>query len=70
MNSEEFGLLMQQRRKEISLNQEDLSEMTGISSKTIYAIENGKANTSLHNIQKVAEVLGLEIIIQIKKKTE
>jgi DNA-binding XRE family transcriptional regulator len=70
MNIEEIGFSIQQRRKEIALKQEDLSEMTGISSKTIYAIENGKGNTSLHNIQKIAGVLGLEIIIQIKKKTE
>jgi len=70
MNKTEIGHIIQKRRDSLSLKQEDLSEMTGITSKTIYLIENGKGNPSIDTLQKLLEVLGLEIVIDIKKMGE
>lgn len=70
MHSNELGHIMQQRREELSLKQEDLAEMTGISSKTIYLIESGTGNPSINTLQKITEVLGLEIVVQIRKVEE
>jgi DNA-binding XRE family transcriptional regulator len=66
MNNEEIGILIQERRIKLVLRQEDLSEMIGISTKTIQNIENGEANPSLSILQKLSAVLGLELIMKIK----
>lgn len=66
----EIGDIIQKRRNALSLKQEDLSEMTGITSKTIYLIESGKGNPSLDTLQKLLEVLGMDLLIDIKKLTE
>ncbi|CAN5272590.1 hypothetical protein BH11BAC5_BH11BAC5_21650 [soil metagenome] len=67
MKNIEIGKLIQARRNALSLKQEDLSEMTGITSKTIYLIESGKGNPSLDTLKKMLDVLGLDIVIEIKK---
>ncbi|MCX6207825.1 MAG: helix-turn-helix domain-containing protein [Bacteroidetes bacterium] len=66
MNQVEIGQLIQQRRIGLSLKQEDLAEMTGITTKTIYSIENGKGNPSISSFSKLFEVLGLEMMVQVK----
>jgi transcriptional regulator with XRE-family HTH domain len=70
MTNEEIGILIQERRLKLALKQEDVSEMIGISTKTIQNIENGKANPSLSTLQKLSEILGLALIIQIKTAIE
>jgi len=67
MNKEQIGNVIQIRREKLSLKQEDLSEMTGLATKTIYLIENGIGNPSLSTLKKILEVLGLEITVDIKK---
>lgn len=63
----EIGEIIKKRRDCLSIKQEDLSEMTGITSKTIYLIENGKGNPSFDTLNKLLDVLGFEISINIKK---
>ncbi len=67
MNKIEIGEIIQKRRDSLSIKQEDLSEMTGITSKTIYLIENGKGNPSFDTLNKLLDILGFEISIDIKK---
>ena len=67
MNKNEIGAIVQRRREALSLKQEDLAEMGQVTPKTIYLIENGKGNPSLETLQKILDVLGLEILIQIKQ---
>jgi len=63
-------MLIAQRRDVLLLKQDDVAEMTGISSKTIYLIENGKGNPSFQTLQKILGVLGLEIFVDLKKINE
>lgn len=70
MNKIEIGHIIQNRRNSLLIRQEDLSEMTGITSKTIYLIESGKGNPSVDTLNKLLDVLGLEIAIDIKKLAE
>ena len=70
MNIEELGERIKDRRESLSLNQEDLGEMSGVTSKTIYLIESGKGNPSFNTIQKLLQVLGLEILIKVKSMEE
>ena len=67
MDKAHIGNAIKIRREKLSLKQEDLSEMTGLTTKTIYLIENGKGNPSLSTLKKLLEVLGLEITVDIKK---
>lgn len=52
----------------MNITQEDLSDMSGVGLRTIIKIETGKGNPSLEVLGKIAEVLGMEITLQIKNK--
>ena len=70
MTKLEIGQIIQKRRDSLSLNQGDLAEMTGITSKTIYLVENGKGNPAVDTLKKILDVLGLDLFIDIKKTGE
>jgi transcriptional regulator with XRE-family HTH domain len=63
----QIGQLITKRREFLKLRQEDLSEMSGIAIKTIHLIEKGSGNPSMATIEKIAIVLGLELMLQIRK---
>lgn len=67
MNVNEIGVIIAARREYLSLNQQDVAEMAGITARTIYMVESGKGNPSLQTLQKIMAVLGLELIIGIKQ---
>lgn len=70
MEISEIGKYLQERRTKLQIRQEDLAELTGLTAKTIYLLENGKGNASLSTLEKITAVLGLEINLQIKKTIE
>jgi DNA-binding XRE family transcriptional regulator len=41
--------------------------MSGIAIKTIHLIEKGSGNPSIATIEKIGDILGLELILQIRK---
>ncbi len=55
------------RRKELDITQLHLSELSDISVNTIYKLERAQGNPSLEIIQKLMDVLGLELNIEVKK---
>jgi transcriptional regulator with XRE-family HTH domain len=59
--------IIKERRKFLKLRQEDIAEITGIAIKTIQLLEQGKGNPSVSTLQKIADVLGMEIRMQIKQ---
>lgn len=67
MTSEEIGQSLKFRREFLQLRQEDLAEMSGIAMKTIHLIETGSGNPSLATLGKLMTILGMELILQIKK---
>jgi DNA-binding XRE family transcriptional regulator len=70
MYTVEIGKQLQERRSKLQIRQEDLAELTGLTTKTIYLIENGLGNPSLSTLVKIITVLGLEINLQLKKTIE
>ena len=66
MNIKEIGIEIKRRRKYLSLTQEDLAEITGISRRSLQYIEKGEMNPSIEQLEKILEALGLEIIIRTK----
>lgn len=50
------------------ISQLDLAEMAGISLNTVYKIERGLANPTVAVLNKITEILGMEIILDVKKQ--
>jgi y4mF family transcriptional regulator len=67
MTSEEIGKQVKARRKVLRITQPDLAEMAGISINTLYKIERGQANPTIQILNKIADILGLEIKTEVKK---
>lgn len=70
MEANEMGQIIAKRRGELRLDQLDLAEMAGITVKTLYLIEKGTGNPSLNTLNKVLNLLGLTIKVEIKKTNE
>jgi y4mF family transcriptional regulator len=66
INLVDIGKIVQERRNELGLKQQDLAEMADVTIKSIYTIENNKGNPTIDVLSKVFNVLGLEIKVQIK----
>ena len=62
-----LGKSLKFRREFLNLRQEDLAEMSGITTRTIHLIESGTGNPSLETLEKLVGVLGMEFSLQIKK---
>ena len=56
-----IGKQLSERRKKLGLSQQDLAEISGVSLRTINAIENDASNPSIDVVSKIAEPLGLVI---------
>lgn len=57
---------MKERRKTLSLSQNDLAEMADLSLATIKGIERGKGNPSITTVSKIMNILGMEIIYRVR----
>ena len=53
-----YGNLIKERRTLLGLTQQDLSDYTGI--------EAQQGNPSLNTLERIAEILGLEIVMKVK----
>lgn len=51
----------------LDISQLDLAEMSGVGIATVKSIECGKANPSIQTVEKLAEVLGLELSLTLRK---
>lgn len=63
MNLKEIGLVLKNRRKELKLTQQEVSDLAEVNINTLVAIERGSGNPLLKSIIEVAGVLGMEIIL-------
>ena len=65
-----YGKLIKERRTLLGMTQQDLSDYTELSLRIIKSIESEKGNPSLKTLEKITEVLGLELIMRVKIKNE
>jgi len=63
----DIGPIIKERRTRLKLSQQDLAEFAEVGIATIKDIERGKGNPSLQTLQKILNVLGLEMSFGIKK---
>jgi predicted transcriptional regulator len=55
------------RRAVLSITQKDLAEFSGVALITIKKLESGKAKPTLETLCKLADVLGMEVKLEVKK---
>jgi transcriptional regulator with XRE-family HTH domain len=63
-----LGEIIRNRRRELRITQPHLAELAKVSTNTLYKLERGQGNPSFDVLNKLAEVLGLELILEVKKK--
>ena len=54
------------RRETMQVTQDQLAELSGVGLRTIKQFESGKGNPTLLTLQKLADVLGMEVSLKIK----
>jgi transcriptional regulator with XRE-family HTH domain len=63
-----LGEAIKNRRKELSITQPHLAELAEVSTNTLYKLERGQGNPSLVVLNKLAEVLGMELTLTVNNK--
>ena len=66
MLARSIGESIKSRRKELAITQPHLAELAKISTNTLYKLERGQGNPSIDIINKLAEVLGMELCLKVK----
>lgn len=69
MHQVELIRTIKERRESLRVTQETLSELSALSLRTIKQFESGKGNPTLNTLQKISDVLGLEVCLKIKDLT-
>lgn len=60
----QIGEVIRDRRKKLRLTQANLAEYSGLSRKSLHGIEVGTANPTFKQVEKVFNVLGLQIEVK------
>ncbi len=68
MLAKEIGQTIKDRRKELGITQPHLAELAQVSTNTLYKIERGQGNPTLDVLNKLAEILGMELKLEVKKR--
>ncbi|OJV39351.1 MAG: transcriptional regulator [Bacteroidales bacterium 36-12] len=61
--------IIKARREMLQVTQETLAELSGVGLRTLKQFESGKGNPTLMTLQKICDVLGLEICLKLKDIT-
>lgn len=59
---------VKERRESLKVTQEILAELSGVGLRTLKEFESGKGNPTLSTLQKIGDVLGLELFLRVKNK--
>lgn len=62
-----IGEIIKERRALLGISQQDLADFSGIGVSTIKDLERGAGNPSIKTLNKILEVVGLEMILRIKQ---
>ena len=66
MHSDSLILVIKERRVVLQVTQEALAELSGVGLRTLKQFESGKGNPTLGTLNKLADVLGMEICLKLK----
>lgn len=65
-DAKEFGNAIKVRRKELGYTQKYLSDFTGYSTSFISELENGKPTIELEKAMRLANLLGLDLLVEVR----
>jgi len=66
MHFNELIKIVKERREVLRVTQETLAELSGVGLRTLKQFENGKGNPTLLTLQKITDVLGMEVTLKLK----
>ena len=58
---------IKERREILKITQESLADLSGVGLRTIKQLEGGKANPTFNTLKEIADVMGLELVLQVKR---
>jgi transcriptional regulator with XRE-family HTH domain len=70
MTNEEIIKTVKARKEILAINQENLAELSEVGIATLKRFESGKGNITLNNLQKIVDILGLEIRLELKNTSK
>jgi transcriptional regulator with XRE-family HTH domain len=70
MHQQELIKALKERREVLKITQEHLAELAEIGLRTLNEIEGGKGNPTFETLNKLAEVLGLELKLEVRKPNQ
>lgn len=66
MHFKDLIKIIKERREMLQVTQETLAELSGVGLRTLKQFESGKGNPTLLTLQKLTDVLGLEVCVKLK----
>ena len=66
LHFEELIKTIKERREMLQVTQETLAELSGVGLRTLKQFESGKGNPTLQTLQKITDVLGMEVSLKLK----
>ncbi len=63
----DIGTVIKERRALLEISQQDLSDYSGVGISTVKDLERGVGNPSLQTLQKILDVVGMEMVLQVKQ---
>jgi len=66
MTNDEIIKVIKERKDILKINQEYLAELSEVGIATLKRLESGKGNITLNNLRKIADVLGMELKLELK----
>ena len=63
----DIGKVIKERRALLGISQQDLSDYSGVGISTVKDLERGVGNPSIDTLMKILNVVGLEMILQVKQ---
>ncbi|HRD80610.1 MAG: helix-turn-helix transcriptional regulator [Saprospiraceae bacterium] len=70
MHFEHLIKAVKERRDMLRVTQETLAEVSGVGLRTLKQFESGKGNPTLLTLTKLADVMGMELVLKVKKMPE
>jgi len=67
MSAKALGETYKLRRKDLRITQPHLAELAEVSVNTLYKLERGTGNPTLDTLIKVADIMGLELTLKVKR---
>lgn len=63
----DIGIIIKERRSLLKISQQDLADYSGVGISTVKDLERGVGNPSIETLKKILDVVGLEMVLQVKQ---